>query len=210
MGAFHQVFMILELIDSFGALATVILVVEEVALVAGSVGVLDGGPLILLFRLHAVVDGEEDRDEEQDAHCNNDPDPHHVIIIRATVFRIDRFIWVHGFDRIWRWCGYCVSGLFFFVRLSAEVTNALERDGGRRGHAALRKAYQAVSHVENAHKLLEEDVAEVKVALLCDIEHSVHFIQSLDTNAAVRSRGDIVISLQQGDGQVESGHVDAE
>ena len=126
--------MVLELIDSLGALSTVILAVliEEVAsIVARSVGVLLGGPLVHISVLDAEVDGEEDQDEQHDTHSNNDPDPHHVVIrVIATVFRVDWVNWVDGIDRIGRRRRYGVSGLFFFVRLSAKVAIALERDGG--------------------------------------------------------------------------------
>ena len=173
--------MILELIDSVCALATVVIAVliEQVAsVVARSVSVLLGGPLVHISVLDAEVDGEEDQDEQHDTHSNNDPDPHHGIIrVIATVFRVDRVYWIYwvdGIDGIGRWRGYVVSGLFFFVRLSAVVAKALESDTCGRGEAALRHAHQAVGHVENAHELLEEDVAEVEVALLRDIEHSIH------------------------------------
>ena len=125
--------MILELIDSLGAFSTVVLVaiIEQLVVVARSVGVLLSGPLVHFSILYAEVDGKEDQDEQHDTHSNNDPDPHHVVIrVIATVFRVDWVNWVDGIDRIGRRRGYGVSGLFFFVRLSAKVAIALERDGG--------------------------------------------------------------------------------
>ena len=125
--------MILELIDSLGAFSTVVFVaiIEQLVVVARSVGVLLCSPLVHFSILDAEVDSEEDQDEQHDTHSNNDPDPHHVVIrVIASVFRVDWVNWVDGIDRIGRRRGYGVSGLFFFVRLSAKVAIALERDGG--------------------------------------------------------------------------------
>ena len=101
--------------------------------------------------------------------------------------------------------------MFCLARLDAPDALAREGDFGRGGPSTLGHSHESISYVKNADKLLEEDVAEVEVALLSDIEHPIHVVYGLDGDAAVGFcvQIDCVICLHLVDREIEGGHVGA-
>ena len=188
---------------------------DKITVIACLVGVLHGGPLILLLRLLAVVDGNEDCDQEQDAHTNDDPDPHHIVTTRATIIvwsgsrigrRSGRGIDIRHGSRIRRSDDRLRSvrswhGILGFI---ASITGALKCNHGRGGSARFSHAQQAVSNIENTNELLEEDVSEIEVALSGDVELVLHVGERLDRNAAHVLICDSIVNLKSRNGQVES------
>lgn len=192
---------------------------DKITVVARLVGVLHGGPLILLLRLLAVVDGNEDCDKEQDAHTNNDPDPHHIVIARATIIvwsggRIGRRSGSgrgigsrHGsgirrsdnrLGSVRSWHGLLLRDFI------ASIAGALECNHTRGGSARFSHAQQAVSNIENTNELLKEDISEIEVTLSGDIELVLHVRERLDRNAAHVLICDSIVNLKSRNGQVES------